>query len=142
MSDFKNHETSLTHISNMGVWRNMQQMDKKGSSVAQQMSSAYHAQVEMSRSNVKKIFEAILFLGRQCLPLRGHDETDHSLNRGNLLELLELLSRTCPDLKRHLQGRTHYTSPSSQNAMIKLIGDNIQNTIVKTISCKSLKIQL
>ena len=131
LSDFRDHETSLSHRSSMGVWQSLKQLDVKGSSVAQQMSSGYQAQILLNRSNVKKIFEAILFLGRQGLPLRGHDETDQSLNRGNFLELLELMSRSSPDLKRHLQGRTHYTSPSSQNAMISLIGDNIQRTIVK-----------
>ena len=68
--------------------------------------------------------------------MRGHDETDQSLNRGNFLELLELMSRSSPDLKRHLQGRTHYTSPSSQNAMISLIGDvNHVQLILSLILC-------
>ena len=111
VSDFRDHKASLSHTSSMGVWQSLKQLDVKGSSVAQQMSSGYQAQILLNRSNVKKIFEAILFLGRQGLPLRGHAETDQSLNRGNFLELLELMSRSSPDLKRHLQGRTHYTSP-------------------------------
>ena len=108
-------------------------MQATGSSVAQDLSSMYRKQVSVNRSNVKRIFEALIFLGRQNIALRGHDETEDSGNRGNLLEFLELMSRSCPSLKQHLEGNVHYTSPSSQNTVIKLFGDSIQRRIMAQV---------
>jgi hypothetical protein len=41
---------------------------------------------------VKCIFRAICFLSRQGLALRGHNESETSVNGGNLVELMEEMS--------------------------------------------------
>ena len=74
------------------------------------------------------------FLGRQNIAFRGHDETDESSNKGNLLQLFGLMSRSCPDLKQNLESKVRYTIRSSQNTVIKLIGDSIQSRIVAQVS--------
>ncbi|XP_062521025.1 zinc finger MYM-type protein 1-like [Corticium candelabrum] len=133
VADMRRHEESLSHISNVGVWKNSQQQDATRGSVMQQLSTAYQTQVELNRRNLRKIFEVIFLMGRQNIPLRGHDESKDSHNRGNLLEFLEYLSRYCPDLKRHLEGNFHYVSPKSQNDMLKLIASNIQKRITTAV---------
>ena len=40
---------------------------------------------------VEKIFKCVIFLVKNGLPLRGHDETMQSESKGNLLELIEFL---------------------------------------------------
>ena len=52
--------------------------------------------VKMNREIVKRIIDAILFLGKQGLAFRGHNENmakNSDLNNGNFLELLQLLAK-------------------------------------------------
>ena len=89
---------------------------------------------------VKFIARAVLFCGRQCIPLHGHREKlDKSENPGNFLALLKVFSEGDPTLAAHLQtetvsSRVTYFSPQSQNEMIDVIGKHyIQKKLVKEI---------
>ena len=42
-----------------------------------------------NRETLKTISETVFFLSKQELALRGHDESNDSLNKGNYRELLE-----------------------------------------------------
>ena len=44
------------------------------------------------RLRLNALIETIRFLSKQGLPFRGHDEYEDSDNRGNFLEVLELLA--------------------------------------------------
>ena len=68
----------------LNFWQSAKQMAKSGSSVAQQLSSVHAKQVEVNRRNVQRIIEAILFLGRQNIAFRGHNESSKSLNKGTV----------------------------------------------------------
>ena len=92
----------------------------------------------MNRRNVCRLFETVLFFGRQNIAFRGHDESVSSLNRGNYLEFLHFRSRECTELATHLYVNVHYASPQSQNEMIQLIGKNIQAHLLKEIRSSSL----
>ena len=79
-----------------------------------------------NRRHLSHIVSAVLYLGKQGIAFRGHDETSGSKNRGNFLELLHLLSDYDPELKVHLErSRTDYTSHFSQNQLIGVIGHDI-----------------
>jgi len=63
-----------------------------------------------------------MWLAKQGLTVRGHDESSDSEDRGNFLELLELRSRDCPILKKYLNCETFtYTSPGVQNEIIQIV---------------------
>ena len=49
----------------------------------------HNEQVRQSRQTLKRSSEAVLFLSKQELACRGHDELNDSLNKGNYRELLE-----------------------------------------------------
>ena len=87
------------------------------------VSDSHKKEVEENRAYLKKVIETIIWIGRQGLALRGHDESDSSMNRGNFLELLSLRAEDCEFLKKHLD--THrsakYTSPDIQKEIIGLI---------------------
>ena len=99
-------------------------------SVAQQLSRQYRKEVEENRKNVRKLLEVVQLFCKQNIPFRGHDESQHSNNRGNYLEILHWIAKDSPELKRHLEKSFHYTSPESQNEMIQLLGLNIQKQVV------------
>ena len=72
--------------------------------------------------------------GKAGLPLRGHDESHDSFNRGNFLELLDLRSVDNQPLRKYLDNETiTFTSADVQNELIEIIGDLIQKNIVDTI---------
>ena len=88
----------------------------------------------MNRSNVKRIYEAIIFLGRQNIALRGHDETEDSGKIAEeacwnflslCLEVVLPLSNTCKV--------TCTTQVLHARTLIKLIGDSIQRRIVAQV---------
>ncbi|KAF0707284.1 zinc finger MYM-type protein 1-like, partial [Aphis craccivora] len=66
------------------------------------LKSANH-QVAENREILKVIIDALLFTARQNIALRGHDESNNSMNKGNFLELLKLLSKHHGPLNSHLQ---------------------------------------
>ena len=98
------------------MWK--QNVQERGDSISQQLSRAYNSEVQVNRRNVERIFEIVLLFGQQGIAYRGHDESDSSLNRGNLLEFLHYKARECSELATHLAGSVHYTSPKIQNDMI------------------------
>lgn len=58
---------------------------KSAGSVATQISTQNRKEVAKTRNYVKQIIEIILYLTRQGISLRGHDEKKESLNQGILL---------------------------------------------------------
>jgi len=61
-----------------------------------------NTKVAENRETVKVIIEIIIYLVRQNIPFRGHDESVISLNRGNFLPLFKLFSHYYPILSHHM----------------------------------------
>lgn len=72
-----------------------------------------------------RLLDGTLFLTNQNLPFRGHREGTTSENKGNFLELIELLSNYDPVLKEHLV-RTQQ-NPSSGKVMTTYLSSKTQN---------------
>ena len=53
----------------------------------------HNEQVRQNRETLKTISEAILFLSKQELTFRCHDESRDGLNKGNYWELLECFAK-------------------------------------------------
>ena len=49
----------------------------------------HNEEVRQNREMLKIITNAVLYLGKQEMPFRRHDESSDSLNKGNYRELLE-----------------------------------------------------
>lgn len=87
LEKFRVHQTSDMYLKCMQFWKEYRSAEE---TVSDKLSSAHTTQVKNNRAYIKFIFENILFLEKQCLALRGHDESDASINKGNFLELLNL----------------------------------------------------
>lgn len=83
----------------------------------------HNQEVDNNRHVLGKIIEAILFCGVHELPLRGHDESEDSSNRGVFLDLLNLLSDLDVQLHKHLETATvaRYTSNTIQNELLDCV---------------------
>ena len=127
----KGHAISDSHKLAMTLWAESRPLEK---SVKVQLDSSHSRDVQKHLHHLEKITETIMWLGKQGLPLRGHDESHDSLNRGNFLELLDLRSVDNQALRKYLDNETFtYTSADVQNELIEIIGDLIQKNIVDTI---------
>ena len=82
--------------------------------------SKKNKQVAANRNNLTKIADAIAWCGTHEIALRGHDETQDSLNRGIFLDLLSRDARSDSELSKHLEDSTvaKYTSATSQNELL------------------------
>ena len=72
-------------IDSQRSWIEFQSTSSAGS-VATQLSKSHNEKVAANRTYAKEI-NILLYLGKQGLSLRGHNETTSSSNRGNFLEL-------------------------------------------------------
>ena len=73
---------------------------------------------------------------RQGIALRGHDESSTSSNKGNYVEILELLASVMPELGRKfrsLPNNAKYTSKVVQNDLLKAAADVVLKQIIDEI---------
>ena len=78
------------------------------------------------------ISEIILLCARQDIALRGHDETEESLNPGNFRSLLTFISNHDQIVRKRIKEgpqNSKYTSPEIQNELLGVMGDMVLQTI-------------
>ena len=116
----------------------------------------FNEEVRRNRVALKIVSEAVLYLNKQELSFRGHDESSARLNKGNYRELLELIAKFDPQFERRLHGRLEdsqrgaegvgaFTGASSdiQNYIIECVDSVIQDEIDKeTAECNFFSIQV
>lgn len=74
-----------------------------------------------------KQLSSLLFLLRQGLAIRGHEETD-----GNLFQLLKLRSQDDPQIMTWINNRKYY-SPDILNEQIELMANSVLRAVLKEI---------
>ena len=75
----------------------------------------------------------------QEIALRGHREGEASRNRGNFLEILNLIAIHDPVINERLKNgpkNAKYTSPDIQNTLINVMGRMVQESICSSV-CKA-----
>ena len=85
------------------------------------------------------LLDITLFLANQNLAFRGHQEDGSLLNRGNLFEMVEMLSKYDPVLKEHLmrlkrsartvKASVSYLSPETQNEFINVLANRVKEVL-------------
>ena len=100
--------------------------------------------VKQNRLIVERLIDVVCFLGTQELAFRGHFENEDSDNKGNYLEMLELLSRQEQYIRDHLQSSSGFKGTSSiiQNELIETVTESIQEYIREELeTCEFVGIQ-
>ena len=90
-------------------------------------NSALQVRINENKHILCQIVRAIIYLGKQGLPIRGDtEELNLCKNPGNFLALLKNYAETDEILHQHLNNprakNATYISPKSQNAFINVIG--------------------
>ena len=96
------HESSRDHIENLELWKTMSMNLRLGMTIDARETKLIDQNKKKWRDILTRLLDITLFLAKQNLAFRGHKEDETSLNRGNFLELVDLLSKYDPVLKEHL----------------------------------------
>lgn len=83
--------------------------------------------MRLNRLFREHIIEIVIFLAKQELAFRGHDESSNSLNKGNYKELFEIFFSRCSlEIKNHyksIQNKFSGLSKTIQNDLITCISE-------------------
>ena len=132
--DAKKHEKSLQHkvcVKALARFGKEPRIDCALSSARAEEIKRHNEVVSANREVLKIIIECVLYLAIHELPFRGHDEGEHSLNRGNFKDLLTLIAKTNPLLNAHMQTATVWKGDSlaTQNEIISCIAEEVREAI-------------
>ncbi|XP_022897652.1 uncharacterized protein LOC111411345 [Olea europaea var. sylvestris] len=127
-------------------------------SISYVMSSQSSSQQQIYRTRLNTVLDYTRFILMQGLSFRGHDESKESLNRENLIELLNWYAARCKEIKEVLfsnaPGNDQMTSPTIQKdlvnfcavettrAIINEIGDSLFSILVDEARDNSMKEQM
>ncbi|XP_029341093.1 zinc finger MYM-type protein 1-like [Acyrthosiphon pisum] len=105
-NDFKNitrtlsnHECSPEHMQSVIAYGLYIRNDR----IYLKLIESANRQVADNRELLRQIIDALIYVGRQNIALRGHHEGIDSNNKGHFLELVKLLSNNHGPLKSHLE---------------------------------------
>ena len=161
LSDCKKHENAKSHMNAFKTWKIFSTREARDQRVDVMISQArreeikrHNEEVRQNREILKTITNAVLYLGKQELPFRGHDESSDSLNKGNYRELLECFAELDSVFERRLHGRlpesegggdSRFTGVSSdtQNDLIHCLDAVIEDQTVQELNdCTFLSVQV
>ncbi|KAF0705496.1 zinc finger MYM-type protein 1-like, partial [Aphis craccivora] len=133
-----NHENCPDHLEseiNRNLFTKRLKLDFK-----KEILHSANRKVAENREVVRTIVDALVFIARQNIALRGHNEKHTSLNKGNFLELISLLGNYHPTLKHHLntikindRNRLTFLSNKSQNVLLDIMKEQIRSKILYEI---------
>ncbi|KAF0754486.1 zinc finger MYM-type protein 1-like [Aphis craccivora] len=95
----------------------------------------HNENVGVNRRILTRLIQVVCFLGKQEIAFRGHNEDSSSINKGNYLELLDLLSRDEQLLREHFMSNSVFKGTSSdiQNDLISCITSVLKTKILNEL---------
>ncbi len=161
LSDCKKHENAKSHMNAFKTWKVFSAREARDLRVDVMFSQArreeikrHNEEVRQNREMLKTITNVVLYLGKQEMPFRGHDESSDSLNKGNYRELLECFAELDSVFERRLHGRlaesegggdSRFTGVSSdtQNDLIHCLDAVIEDQILQELNdCTFVSVQV
>lgn len=117
------HSNSAAHKLCQASWASFKQMKEKGAenSVAVHLSEAYLKEVRENRHYISVIADVLRFSAIQGIAQRADDESASSENKGNFLELLQLVAKSDAIVLKKLENgpaNAKYTHHSVQDEIL------------------------
>ncbi|KAI6646225.1 Zinc finger MYM-type protein 1-like [Oopsacas minuta] len=100
--------------------------------------------IDDNRKHLMTVLDIITFCVKQDIPLRGDDESDQSLNKGNFLEILELLGKYDSNVTKRIEslpGNAKMLSPDIQNDLLTSLASVLLDYVkseVEIASCYAI----
>lgn len=126
------HDKCSTHVSAMQAWLQYKLNAERHTSIAQRMESNRAQIVSNNRHYLKAVIEVLLLCAHQEITLRGHRESSDAPNRGNFIEILNLVAAHDPIVHQRLQEGPRnavYTSGDIQNTLLHVMGEMVREKI-------------
>ncbi|XP_060856291.1 zinc finger MYM-type protein 1-like [Metopolophium dirhodum] len=125
------HATTKYHLTNK-KWQSHKDIEKTGSVMAQ-VSTQHKLLIESNRRYIRTLCEVTLFLCRQGLAFRGHNEAPSSMNQGNFKEACNMISKLYPEFAQKYKEKTNYTSHGVQDELINICAGLSKDTIIQEV---------
>ena len=119
-------------------WEQRKYNAAHGVSIDNRLESGRLQQIKHNRHYISTIVQALLFCAHQEIALRGHNESETSSNRGNFLELMQLLAKHDNIVMSRLEDGPHnatYTSPEIQNLLLNVMASMVRRQICSAVQC-------
>ena len=138
LSDCQKHEKSKSHMEAykmLSTFDVSERVDIIFSRARREEIERFNEEVRQNRVTLTMLSEAVLYLSKQELLFRGHDESSVSLNKGkNYRELLELIAKFDPQFERRLHGRLEDSQRGAEGGgTFTGVSSDIQNDIIESI---------
>ena len=132
---FKVHEKSEGHINAMFAWGEHKKAILTDSSILDALNEAYNKKVQENRKYIKTVAEVLLLTSTQNIAQRGHRETEGADNRGNFLEILEMIAKHDPVVQKKMKGKQNakYTSSVIQNEILECLANMVRDEIIREV---------
>ena len=130
------HDSSCAHRKSVLSWNQYKINSKCKMSISDQLGISRAQQLTQNRHYIKTLAEIILLCSHQEIALRGHRESDNSMNRGNFLEILNLVAVHDPLINDRLKNgprNAKYTSPDIQNTLINVMARTVRESICSSV---------
>lgn len=101
---FKVHEKSESHINTMFAWNEHKKIALTDSSILDMINKEDKKNVEENHCYVKTVADVLLLTATQNIAQRGHCESEDSDNKGNFLEILEMIAKHNPMVAKKNEG--------------------------------------
>ena len=135
-SDCQKHEGSKSHMEAYKQWKvfdSREGVDVLFSRARREEVERYNEEVRQNREMLKNIGEGVLYLAKQELAFRGHDESRTSLNQGNYRELLKVLGKFDSVFDRRMHGRLQATERPDSGGVFTGVSPEVQNDLIECI---------
>ena len=93
----------------------------------------YSEEVRQNREMLKNIVDAVLYLARQEMAFRRHDESSTSLNQGTYRELLKSFGKLDSVFDRRLHGMLQDVERCESGGVFTGVSSDVQNDVIECI---------
>ncbi|KAK0138849.1 Zinc finger MYM-type protein 1 [Merluccius polli] len=130
----KEHKKTEAHMVSMVRWSNFKQRPLEEAFRRADMEGQARREEERQRNReiMRRLIDITLYLARQNGAFRGQNESNTSLNKGNFLELVQLLSNY-DSIKMHLDHINKIHS-KQKTAHVSLLSNRTQNDIISAFA--------
>ena len=133
------HEQSIGHLQATVQWLEAEKRLRKGITI----DAAHQQRIEDEKTRWKNVFQRLFaivqFLAEHNMAFRGSADRIFQPHNGNFLGLVQLIAKFDPVMQEHLRRiqdgeiHDHYLGKRIQNELVKLMADNVKETIVKRV---------
>jgi hypothetical protein len=120
------------------MWKTFDRVDHESvdvlfSRARREAVERYNEGVRQNREMLNNISEAVLYLAKQELAFRGHDESSTSLNQGNYRQLLKSFGKLDSVFDRRLHGRLQDSERPDSGGVFTGMSADVQNDLIECI---------